>query len=346
MYAPRALSPELVLVDPNLSRTARGHASGHDGPMTPEEQMSGETIYVNGTNGAAPAAAAAPNPAESTAPPSLETILFKAGLITADQLGEVVLERVQSGRSAGEIVVERGLVSREVLAGLLAAQAAAEAAHAPAVEPEPVAEPVAAPAPVGFAAPPLLAPSVAEPEPIAAPEPAPAFEQIPAPEPTPAFEHIPAPIPTPAPEPAPFVPPAPEPVAEVVVEEPVAPPMPAQPEPVVAPEPETVAEALPQQQPQPEPQPETAPAVAPEDRGFSMGEVQYGVRIRLAEGVTLDAGSFPGREAAVEAARGIANKLAAEGGEWPLVGDTFVRPDAVLAIEVESAVAWFSSREQ
>lgn len=264
--------------------------------------MNGEAMHVNGSNGAAPAAAAGE--------PSVETLLFKAGLITADQLGEVVLERVQSGRPAGEIVVERGLVSPEALAGALAGPAA------PAVETvqAPVAETVAAPAP------------------------APVVEA--------SAEHVPAvavsepvvPVAPPAPEPVEatvVAPPAPEPVEATVVAPPV------EPAPVHV---ELTVEPV---QPQPEPQPEPPPAAAAEsdEHGFSMGEVHYGIRIRLAEGVTLEAGSYPSRERAIEVARGIAGQLAAEGGEWPLVGDTLVRPDAVLAIEIESAVSWFSSNQ-
>jgi hypothetical protein len=294
--APSVLSPELVLVDPNLLREMRGRASGPAAEMTPEEQMNGEAMHVNGSNGAAPAQA----PAEDTSTqPSVETILFKAGLITADQLGEVVLERVQSGRPAGEIVVERGLVSPEALAGALGGSAA------PAVEavpvPVPVAEPVAAPAPVQVVEAPAPMPVVTVAEPVAEPV-------------------------------APVEPPAPEPIEATVVA-----PAPVEPAPV-----EPVAEPV-QPQPEPEPVPAPAPAAEADDRGNSTGDVQYGIRIRLTESVTLEAGSYPSREQAIEIARGIAGQLAAEGGEWPLVGDTLVRPDAVLAIEIESAVSWFSS---
>jgi hypothetical protein len=319
--APSVLSPELVLVDPTLLREMRGLASGPAAEMTPEEQMNGEAMHVNGSNGATPAQALG---VDTSTQPSVETILFKAGLITADQLGEVVLERVQSGRSAGEIVVERGLVSPEALAGAIAGLAApaADPAHAPVAEPvhAPVAEAVAAPVPEAAAAPapvveaPVVEALAVEAAVVEAPAPMPV---VTVPEPVAPMESI--------------APPAPEPVEAAVVA-----PAPVEPAPV-----EPATELA---QPQPEPEPVPAPPAAVADEpGISTGEVQYGIRIRLSEGVTLEAGSYPSREQAIEVARGISVQLAAEGGEWPLVGDTLVRPDAVLAIEIESAVSWFSS---
>ncbi len=301
--------------------------------------MNGETFHANGSNGAVPAPA--PEQAGEHAPaPSLETTLFKAGLITADQLGEIVLERVQSGRPAGDIVVERGLVSPEALAHMLAAASpAAEPASAPVAEPvpAPVVEP--APAPVAEAAPAPAAPFAAAP----APAPAAAVPQ-------PSFVTEAA---TPAPAQAALVEPAapvttlappPEPSAEVQA-------LAAQPTVEVA----SVAPAIdaatgPQEpsvaEPQQPPEAEPVAGAQPGDRDVSMGEVQYGIRIRLSEGVTLDAGSYPSREHAVEIARGIAGQLATESAEWPLVGETLVRPDAVRAIEIESAVSWVSSRSE
>ena len=314
--APSVLSPELVLVDPTLLREMRGRAFGPAAEMTPEEQMNGEAMHVNGSNGATPAQAPA---VDTSTQPSVETVLFKAGLITADQLGEVVLERVQSGRSAGEIVVERGLVSPEALAGALAGPPApaAEPVHAPVAEAVavPVAEAAAAPAPA------VEAPVVEAPVVEALVVEAPVVEAA-----------APMPVVT-VPEPVvPVEPPAPEPVEAAVVA-----PAPVEPAPV-----EPAAEPV-QPQPEPEPIQAPAPAAAADDPSISTGEVQYGIRIRLSEGVTLEAGSYPTREQAIEVARGISGQLAAEGGEWPLVGDTLVRPDAVLAIEIESAVSWVSS---
>jgi hypothetical protein len=376
----RVVSPELVLVDPTLLGETRDHASGPGGDTTPEEHMSGETFHVNGSNGASPTPAPAPaaETADQQPAPSLETILFKAGLITADQLGEVVLERVQSGRPAGDIVVERGLVSRETLAEMLASPS--EPAPAPPAVVEaaathevdhvqpPVAEPAlasTAPSAVEPIQPPAVEPVPAQSfEPVPAPAetfaavvaPAPVAEAIAAPAPAPAVEAIAAPAAAPAPvveaqvvEPAPppfpdvtyapiqhVVPPVEAPAA-VEATEPVAEAPPAAPAAETPPVPVAPQEPVAMEQPE--------PAAAPDGNGFSMGEVHYGIRIRLAEGVTLDAGSYPSRERAVEAARGIATRLAAEGGEWPLVGDTLVRPEAVLAIEIESAVSWFASRQ-
>jgi hypothetical protein len=358
----RVVSPELVLVDPTLLGETRDHASGPGGDTTPEEHMSGETFHLNGSNGASPvpAPSQAAETADKPSAPALETVLFKAGLITADQLGEVVLERVQSGRPAGDIVVERGLVSRETLAQMLASPS--EPAPAPAVDlaTTPVAEhvqaPVAEPA-LASAAPPAVEPFEV---PATEPVPGPAFEPAPAPAET---------VSAPTPVAEVFAPPASPPVVEAPAAEPAAQPLPAATDeavqylasPVEAPAPaevpEPVADAAPPapaveaqpdlapQEPEPAAPEHHEPAAAPDGHGFSMGEVHYGIRIRLAEGVTLDAGSYPSRERAVEAARGIASRLAAEGGEWPLVGDTLVRPEAVLAIEIESAVSWFASRQ-
>jgi hypothetical protein len=378
----RVVSPELVLVDPTLLGETRDHASGPGGDTTPEEHMSGETFHVNGSNGASPTPAPAPaaETVDQQPAPSLETVLFKAGLITADQLGEVVLERVQSGRPAGDIVVERGLVSREALAEMLASPsepAPVLAAVEPAAthEVDHVQPPVAEPALASTAPPavePFQPPAV---EPVAAQS----FEPVPAPAETFAAVAAPAPVAEAIAAPAA----APAPVVETTVVEPATPPAPAVEAQVVEPAPppfpdvthvpvqhvaapveapaaveaaEPVAEApppAPAAETQPEPAAPQEPvamaqqesAAAPDGHGFSMGEVHYGIRIRLAEGVTLDAGSYPSRERAVEAARGIATRLAAEGGEWPLVGDTLVRPEAVLAIEIDSAVSWFASRQ-
>ena len=325
-----------MLVDPTLLREMRGLASGPAAEMTPEEQMNGEAMHVNGSNGATPAQALG---VDTSTQPSVETILFKAGLITADQLGEVVLERVQSGRSAGEIVVERGLVSPEALAGAIAGLAAptADPAHAPVTEPvhAPVAEPVHAP----------VAEAGAAPVPEAAAVPAPVVEAPVVEAPAVEAPVVEAPVVE-----APVVEAA-APMPVVTVPEPVAPVEPPAPEPVeaafVAPAPieaAPVESATELAQPLPEPEPVPAPPAATADEpGVSTGEVQYGIRIRLSEGVTLEAGSYPSREQAIEVARSISVQLAAEGGEWPLVGDTLVRPDAVLAIEIESAVSWFSS---
>jgi hypothetical protein len=110
-------------------------------------------------------------------------------------------------------------------------------------------------------------------------------------------------VPAPAPAPAPVSPPAPEPAAPVAVvlelEEPAAAPPPAPP----------------------------APAAARAGVGAR-------VLVRLENGERIDAGSFDGFEAAKERARALMAELQ-ESTDWPFLSGRFVRPDAIVSIDVD-----------
>jgi hypothetical protein len=144
------------------------------------------------------------------------------------------------------------------------------------------------------------APAEAAPAPAPAPAPvvdaAPAFEPAPVAEPAPVFE--PAPVVEPAPAFAP------------VAQAPAA----------VAPEP--VAQPL-----APPPAPEIAPPPAP-------GATATRVLVRLTTGERVDCGTFEDRQSAHTRARELMRELR-EDGEWPFVAGRFVRPDAVVSIDLE-----------
>jgi hypothetical protein len=114
------ISPELALIDPALA----GHSTREGGPMI--DPLEPPRAPEAPANGAGPAHVI----------PPLETLLYEAGLITADLLGELVRDSVVSGRSVGDVALERGLVSPQVIQALLA--------HAGELTPPPAEAPAAA----------------------------------------------------------------------------------------------------------------------------------------------------------------------------------------------------------
>ncbi len=153
-------------------------------------------------------------------------------------------------------------------------------------------------------APPLAAAPVPVPEPVVAPpvvEPPSFLAEVPQQQP-------PAPEPVPV---APPPPPAPEPVAEVV---PVAPePIPVAPEPVVEPEPAAIA-----------------PVATPSPLAFHM-------YIRLSTGERIDANTFTDLNDAREHAEDLVKKLSSNSHVWPSFGGRYIRPEAIISIDVEAA---------
>ena len=63
------------------------------------------------------------------------------------------------------------------------------------------------------------------------------------------------------------------------------------------------------------------------------------VVVRMHGGEDLELGRVEGRDAAVQMARDMVRAIEnAEGvGEWPLIGDRFVRPGAIVSIDVQRA---------
>jgi hypothetical protein len=100
------ISPELVLIDPELAR--------------PPDEL--ETVMID-----------SPNSLDVEPKPSIETLMFNAGLIDADQLGELVRDAVVAQRPVAALALERSLVTPQALDTLLAQTRAAEQ---PDVQPE------------------------------------------------------------------------------------------------------------------------------------------------------------------------------------------------------------------
>ena len=286
-HAP-SVSPELALVDPELALRLR--EPDMQGAVAREEHVHD----ANNGNGSAPT----PTQTRPEETRSLEALLFHGGLITADQLGDLIREQTATGVPVEELVRSRGYVQPEVLDRLLgAAQAAASAP--------------AAPEAAGFSAPIELVPAaeaptaVPEPAPISLPEPV-ALAPVEA-----DVVELPTAFAAPAPEPMPTIAEAP-PVFEApsapVVELPVAPaPMP-EPEPEVEPEPPAAEHEA-------EPEARTAP------------ELAFDVIVRLLDGYELLASSHASFADGEGAARALA-----DGGDWLDVGDAIVQRPAVAAI--------------
>ena len=268
---------------------------------------------------------------------SVEALLFQAGLITADQLGELVRDSVVLNRPAAEVALERGLVSSAALQEVLAKASvpapdslpfplpvetlplhAVPEVEAP-LEPEVVAavQPVVVPElplqPVSPFSPEALeallaAAPIADAVRIEA-----ALPEAPAEPAMPAFvaEQIPPVVLLPDPMPV-----AVEPMPVAVVE-----PMPVAVEPMpVAVEPMPVAV---------EPMPA---AVEPMPVATTFAVL---LRLQTGERIPVDrAASF---ETASEVARGLADRFAGA-TEWPLLAGRYIRPDAVVSVDIERAL--------
>jgi hypothetical protein len=161
------------------------------------------------------------------------------------------------------------------------------------------------------------APTAAPTAPLA-PAPEPVLEVAPVPEPAPApvyevqphaFQLDPTPNPTTA-QPAPVA--TPEPVA--------AHPVAGTPEPLAM-----IAEPAPA--PEPMPYPVEAPPVA-----------TYAVVVQLENGVKLDVGAYPDAQSARDAATAVMRAVRAASDDWPVLGGRFVRPEAVVAIEIATLI--------
>ena len=195
----------------------------------------------------------------------------------------------------------------------------------PAPQPEIHAVPLMAPAPAPVEEPAVELPAMAPPEPELTPELAPAA--FVAPEPVEL-----APIAPIAPEPAPA--PAPEPIDLTVVElepvaEPVAPALPVV-EPVLAAEP--VEPALPVVEPVLAA--ETAPATELEEL-FGAKRTDFQIVVRLKEGEGVVVGSFRDFGTAMEGAQEVIEQFSTSTeGQWPFYAGRFIRPDLIVSVDV------------
>jgi hypothetical protein len=244
------ISPELALVDPAFARRpAREGSPMIDPPEPPRPTEASDNAAI---------------PAEGV--PPLETLLYDAGLITADQLGELVRDSVVFRSPVGTVALERGLVTPETIQGLLA-HAGATVTRAEVTNGTNEA-PAAYPAPV-------LVERVEE---AAYPPPAilDRVEQA-----AQAWGHVTPATPTPVPD-------APE---------QTLPPVAAS--------------------------PDLAPA--------------YTLMLRLQNGERIIVDAATTFESAFELARAIAARCAAA-GEWPQVAGRFIRPEAIVSVDVERSL--------
>ena len=223
---------------------------------------------------ASPLATAAP--AQEATP---ETLIFRAGLLTPDQLGELVQERVSSGRAVEQIVVERGWASADAVARALGLEPPVVEAPTPPVELAPPVELIAAPLEIPAA--------VAEPTPL----------------------HLAA------------VPVEAVPVEDVQVAQ-------AQAEPVLVEPTLSVPIASEHIQVRPE-------VTTDVERGV---EVEFCVVLRFAGQETVEVARFAEVGEAKAAAESTARELATAQAEWPFLGGLFVRPEAVLFVDVDASV--------
>jgi hypothetical protein len=295
------ISPELVLIDPELARVLRNEPT----PLPEEERIVSEVTPneppVVTANGHAPqpvdqhaqtTPAAFAQPAAPAAP-AIETILLEAGMITVDQLTEVVRARIATGRPSEELVLERGFVAPADLERLLGRPVAPAEQARP--TPAPVSEqPVPVPGLEEAArAVPLSAEAVAA-EPLEA-------------QPT-AAEPLQA-------QPAAAEPPAAEAVAPAAVAAQVA----AAPEPPAAPiaaESETATERP------------ASPAAAP------VVELAFRLLLHLDTGRTLEADLIGTRAEAERRADELVGQIAASAPPWVTVAGARVRAENVVAVEL------------
>jgi hypothetical protein len=316
-----------------------------------EQPISPELAMIDPLDARREAGTAGPSAMAEASSMSVEALLFQAGLITADQLGELVRDSVVLNRPAAEVALERGLVSSAALQEVLAKASAPAPDSLPfplpvetlplhavpeveaPLEPEVVAEvqPVVVPElplqPVSPFSPEALEALLAA-APIAdAVRIEVALPEAPAEPAMPAFvvDQIPPVVLLPDPMPV-AVEPMPVAVAEpmpVAVE-----PMPVAVEPMpVAVEPMPVAV---------EPMPA---AVEPMPAAVEPMPVAttFAVLLRLQTGERIPVDRAASFETASEVARGLADRFAGA-TEWPLLAGRYIRPDAVVSVDIERAL--------
>lgn len=64
------------------------------------------------------------------------------------------------------------------------------------------------------------------------------------------------------------------------------------------------------------------------------GHDQRRVVIRLRDGETIQVAAAPTLERALELARATVRTLDVPEGEWPFIRDRFIRPDAIVSVDV------------
>lgn len=311
----------------------------------------------------APAEAVPAVPAAAPDPAALESLLLRFGLVSSDQLGEALREQAETGRPVGAIVVERGWVSAgdvERLAGNRVAPAPEAVPAVSAPSPLPVAEVAPYPAvpafdelpeppsPVFHVVEPIVAEAASEPIFQPAPE-APLAVAPVAPEPEPELPRVAPIVPfhgtftpmdepeaEPAPDPAPAAVTIPEPAAVVPIEAPAPLPFqaPADPEPV-APYVPFSAESAPTPPAVPLSPAPAAPRVA---AAPDQPSVKHLVIARLTTGERVEINSYADRNAARAEAKALMAYLREGHPDWPFVNGRFIRPEAIVSIDLETVL--------
>jgi hypothetical protein len=324
------ISPELALVD-----------GGPTGRWPAEVEAMIDPLDVRH-------AAAGPSGTPDASSMSVEALLLQAGLITADQLSEVVRDSVLLSRTSAEVLVERGLVAPEALEAVLAKASAPPPVALPfplPVETLPLHPLVQVEAPLEPVMPSLVAQQsspvalisteptlVAELRSVAAQPPPlePASPFFPE-----ALQALLTPMATLAAEvPAVETPPL-QPVAqpEATVEAAIRSVALEQSLPVVPlpvelelAEPELVAPVM----------PSTPPMVAerPAEPTPTSVATVFAVLLRLQTGERIAVDKAASFEAAAQVARGHADRFAGA-TEWPFLAGRCIRPDAVVSVDIE-----------
>jgi hypothetical protein len=222
---------------------------------------------------------------------------------------------------------------------------ALELVEEPASEPVMEAEPVVEAEPVADAQtePEALIEPLTELAPLVERKPFPELEPLAEPEPLPTLERVTEAEPVAAVEPLSEAEPVaePEPVAEA---EPVT-------EAVHAADPEPAAEAEPVEEAAPEPVAVEQPAMAAEAQPATQVvrfvepepvETIARVFVRLSNGERIEIGSFEEVALATARASEIVAELSASGATWPFFAGRFIRPDAIVSVDVDATVVRYA----
>jgi hypothetical protein len=78
------------------------------------------------------------------------------------------------------------------------------------------------------------------------------------------------------------------------------------------------------------------PAPPLDTSGWDTSEVRR-VVVRLVDGDVVQVGTAPNLDGAKMLARSVVREIERPAGEWPMVGDRLVRPEAVVSVDVLSA---------
>jgi len=355
----RSLSPELMLVDPELAARARellrepdeaggkgdhmsalgthvvssGMSLGLEPPLSPpvvRSPMASAMPTGDGLTGL-PTPPPAIRPPESATPPPAPAVHAEVpqqpepAAAPAPVQPEPALPAVTPAPEPEAPVLDYFAAETPAAPEPPAEQPAPVQEPAPAIEPNTI--PLMAPAPAEQPAQPVELPTIAPPAPAPEPQPEPAPAAV-APEPQPVE------LPMMAPQPVELaaVMPAAEPEAQTEPEPAAAP------EPVEASLPE-IEVSLPEIEPvaivETAPAPEPAPEVEELFAGAPQQQSGFSVVVRLRDGDGVEVGSFRDFGTAMEGAQEVIEQFStATEGQWPFYAGRFIRPDLIVSVDV------------